>query len=170
MIFINARAADAATIVALVNTAYRAPGAAPGWTDERELLAGPRITEQSVLHAIEVDRVLLLEAPSDTIVACARISPQTADMWSVSMIAVDPARQGDGLGRALLHEIERQARDSGIHRVKLSVIRQRDALISWYERRGYIRTGAIEPFPYGNAEIGRPLRDDLALAILEKPI
>ena len=52
----------------------------------------------------------------------------------------------------------------------MSVINVRDALIAWYERRGYRRTGEIEQFPYGDDRFGTPLRDDLAFAILQKPL
>ena len=52
----------------------------------------------------------------------------------------------------------------------MQVIRQREALIAWYERRGYARMGETAPFPYDNARFGLPLRDDLEFIILEKPL
>jgi hypothetical protein len=59
---------------------------------------------------------------------------------------------------------------NGICRCKSSVIGQRESLIAWYERRGYVRTGALEPFPYDDPRVGTPLRDDLALVTLTKSI
>jgi hypothetical protein len=50
----------------------------------------------------------------------------------------------------------------------MTVISIRDALIAWYERRGYVRTGETEPFPYGDRRFGIPLRDDLLFVVLEK--
>ena len=52
----------------------------------------------------------------------------------------------------------------------MTVINVRDTLIAWYLRRGYQRTGATEPFPYGNDRVGKPLRPDLAFVVLEKTL
>jgi len=50
------------------------------------------------------------------------------------------------------------------------VIRQRDELIAWYERRGYRRTGRTEPFPYGDERAGIPKQDDLEFVVMEKEL
>jgi len=50
----------------------------------------------------------------------------------------------------------------------MTVLAQRPELIAWYERRGYRRTGAVKPFPYGDERLGIPRRDDLEFAVLEK--
>ena len=52
--------------------------------------------------------------------------------------------------------------------MQMTVISLRHSLIAWYERRGYRRTGASEPFPYGDERVGVPLRDDLHFVVLEK--
>ena len=52
----------------------------------------------------------------------------------------------------------------------LTVIGCRDELIAFYERRGYVRTGVTNPFPYGNPRYGEPRRDDLRFEILEKDL
>jgi hypothetical protein len=54
--------------------------------------------------------------------------------------------------------------------VKISVLNVREALLAWYERQGYVRTGAVEPFPYDDATVGTPLRSDLALVTLTKTL
>jgi hypothetical protein len=41
-------------------------------------------------------------------------------------------------------------------------------LIAWYRRRGYLATGEMAPFPYGDARFGLPVRDDLAFIVMEK--
>jgi hypothetical protein len=51
----------------------------------------------------------------------------------------------------------------------MTVVQVRESLIEWYERRGYRRTGDIEPFPY-DASVGTPLRDDLHFVVLEKDL
>jgi hypothetical protein len=50
------------------------------------------------------------------------------------------------------------------------VLSGRDPLMAWYERRGYALTGETQPFPYGDARIGKPLRDDLYFVVMEKDI
>jgi ribosomal protein S18 acetylase RimI-like enzyme len=87
------------------------------------------------------------------------------------MFAVRPDQQGGGVGRALLAEAERIARE-GWHcrEMRMTVISIRDALIAWYERRGYRRTGQYKPFPYGDARFGIPKRDDLRFELLVKPL
>ena len=52
----------------------------------------------------------------------------------------------------------------------MTVIGQRDDLIAWYERCGYARTGARDPFPYDNLRFGIPKRDDLYFVVLEKTL
>ena len=52
----------------------------------------------------------------------------------------------------------------------MTVVNVRDTLIAWYERRGYARTGATEPFPYEDARFGVPRRGDLAFVELARPL
>jgi hypothetical protein len=50
----------------------------------------------------------------------------------------------------------------------MTVIEQRQDLIAWYVRRGYLVTRCTEPFPYGNSRFGLPRRTDLRFVVLEK--
>lgn len=87
------------------------------------------------------------------------------------MFAVDPTLQGGGYGRQVLAEAERIARDDfGANAMEMTVIRQREALIAWYERRGYAQTGERRPFPYGDERFGLPKRDDLEMVVLAKAL
>jgi ribosomal protein S18 acetylase RimI-like enzyme len=87
------------------------------------------------------------------------------------MFAVDPARQGGGIGDAVLREAERVAREEWrLPVMQMTVIDVRDSLIAFYERRGYRRTGIKKPFPYGDERFGRPKRDDLRFEVLEKAL
>ena len=87
------------------------------------------------------------------------------------MFAVRPGAQGGGIGREILAEAERQVRaDWQVREMHMTVISVRHELIAWYERRGYRRTGAIEPFPYQDQRFGAPRRTDLAFVVLEKPL
>lgn len=96
-------------------------------------------------------------------------SPASAAYFG--MFAVDPTLQGGGYGRLVLAEAERIARDDfGAASMEMTVIRQREALIAWYERRGYAQTGERRPFPYGDERFGLPKRDDLEMVVLAKAL
>jgi GNAT superfamily N-acetyltransferase len=85
------------------------------------------------------------------------------------MFAVDPTLQGGGLGKLVMNEAERVAReDFRCTQMQMTVISIRDDLIAWYERRGYRRSGIYKPFPYGDERFGIPKRDDLRFELLVK--
>ena len=94
----------------------------------------------------------------------------TSDAWYLGLFTVDPALQKQHLGRALLSAAEDFAKAHGARLMRMGVLNVREALIAWYERRGYCRTGETEPYPYGDNRFGTPLRDDLEFVILEKQL
>ena len=61
-------------------------------------------------------------------------------------------------------------REHGGKTIRMTVLNVREALIAWYERRCYAKTGKTVPFPYGDDRFGRPLRDDLCFIVLEKQL
>jgi hypothetical protein len=52
----------------------------------------------------------------------------------------------------------------------MSIVNVREALIAWYLRRDYHKTGEAHLFPYGDDRFGTPLRDDLSFVLLEKTL
>jgi ribosomal protein S18 acetylase RimI-like enzyme len=87
------------------------------------------------------------------------------------MFSVTPGLQGGGVGKQVLAEAERIAREEwACPAMRMTVIDIRDELIAFYERRGYARTGVKKPFPYGDARFGLPKRDDLRFEVLEKAL
>ncbi|KPF67294.1 acetyltransferase [alpha proteobacterium AAP81b] len=166
----NAVDADLAAIAALMNRAYRGTG----WTSEGDLIAGDRTTA-AFLREEMVERpegqLLKWVAPGDaTPLGCVWLEPTGDGGWYLGSFAADPDRQQAGLGRTMLAAAEQWVRARGGTRVRMTVIHLRAELIAWYERRGYRRTGAIEPFPYDNHRLGTPRRDDLAFVVLEKAL
>lgn len=160
--------ADAAAIVALAHSAYRGESSRVGWTTEADFLDGQRIDNDGVLAMIgEGQGVVLLESGGE-LLGCAHLRRDDGDCW-FGLFAVQPGLQGQGLGDRLLTEAERRAGvEFGARRMRMMVIWLRDALIAWYERRGYARTDQTRPFPYGDARFGLPRRDDLHFVVLEK--
>ena len=169
--FRSAQRVDIEAIVALVESAYRGEGSKQGWTTEADLLDGQRTDAAGVGELIGKlnGRVLLAETGGE-LLACAQVERQgTAGYFG--MFSVRPGQQGGGIGRAMLAEAERIAReDWHCTEMHMTVISVRDELMAWYERRGYRRTGVKKPFPYGDARFGQPLRDDLRFEVLEKPL
>lgn len=167
--FRPAAAADIPAIVALVESAYRGDSGRRGWTTESDLLDGQRIDAAGVAETLaQADSVVLLAEQAGALRACCHVARRgTAGYFG--MFAVDPAQQGAGLGKAVLAEAERHAREAWQCRaMQMTVIVQRDDLIAWYERRGYRRTGVYQPFPYGDERFGIPRRDDLRFEVLSK--
>jgi GNAT superfamily N-acetyltransferase len=166
-----ATAADVASIVALVESAYRGDVSRKGWTTEADLLDGQRTDAAGVAELIaKRGSCVLLAEQGGTLLACANLEKR-GDIGYFGMFSVRPDLQGGGFGRAMLAEAERLAREE-LHcrEMQMTVISVRDELIAWYERRGYARTGRYSPFPYGDARFGIPKRDDLRFELLVKPL
>ncbi len=171
LIFRAATLDDRDALIALVTSAYRGEASRAGWTTEADLLDGPRIVPEVLEHELRRLRSIVLIAEREgTMLGCAQVCDD-AGIGHFGMFAVDPTRQGGGLGDALLRECERIAReDWRLPVMRMTVIDVRDELIAWYERRGYRRTGVKKPFPYADARFGAPKRDDLRFEVLEKPL
>ncbi len=162
---------DHPTIVTIVNRAYRGPGDHRGWNSEAHLVAGDRIT----VDALRQD---LAQSPQASLLvhrgaggeprACVWVEPEDDDGgWYFGMLAIDPAAQAGGIGKRMLDAIDDHVRANGGRRLRITVINVREELIAWYERRGFVRTGAVEPLPDG---IGQPLREGLGFVILAKDL
>lgn len=169
--FRAATAADVPMLVALVTSAYRGEASRAGWTTEADLLDGERIDPEVLRDDIARARSRVVVAGrGGAAVACAHVADVDGAGY-FGMFAVVPTLQGAGIGDAVLGECERVARDEWTLPVmRMTVIDVRDALIAWYERRGYRRTGEYRPFPYGDTRFGLPKRADLRFELLEKPL
>jgi GNAT superfamily N-acetyltransferase len=163
---------DVASVVALVQSAYRGEASREGWTTEAEWIDGQRTDAVEVSELVRSGDggILLAEDPTGLLGSC-QLNRRSDDVAYFGMFAVRPDQQGRGTGRALIAEAERVAAvDWGVGLMRMTVIDVRDDLIGWYERMGYRRTGEHEPFPYGNPAYGVPKVDDLRFAVLTKAI
>ncbi len=159
---------DIAAIVALVERAYRGDTSRLGWTTEADLLDGQRTDTEEITNLLaDPSTRLIVAAERDSLLGHVLLRREK-DTGYVGMLAVDPTRQGAGLGQGLLAEAERRAiAEFGLRRTRMTVISLRTELIAWYERHGYRRTLRREPFPYGNPRFGLPQRPDLEFLVLE---
>ncbi|MCR1784653.1 GNAT family N-acetyltransferase [Nocardioides carbamazepini] len=165
---------DVPALVALVESAYRGDVSRQGWTTEADLLQGQRTDAEEVRRVVGApDSVVLvaLDAEEDgRVAACCHVE-RRGDRAYFGLFAVDPTRQGDGLGKKMLARAEEVARATwGSTHLEMTVIRQRTDLIAYYLRRGYVDTERRTPFPYGDERFGLPQRDDLEFTLLEKPL
>ncbi len=169
--FRDATIDDVPAIVDLVTSAYRGDTSRAGWTTEADFLDGNRIDPDVLRHDIARPRSRVLLAERDgELFACAHIADEDGAGY-FGMFSVRPALQGGGVGKQLLAEGERIAREEWrLPVVRMTVIDIRDELIAYYERRGYRRTGIYKPFPHGDERFGIPKRDDLRFEVLEKTL
>jgi GNAT superfamily N-acetyltransferase len=158
---------DAATLAALVGSAYRGEESRAGWTTEANFLDDERIDAAGVLAKITDPQgvVLVVQDSAAELIGCCEVAYRGAGLAYFGMFAIRPALQAGGLGRLVLTAAEELARRTwGADAMEMTVIGQRVELIAWYERRGYTRAAETRPFPY------EALRDDLYFAVLTKPL
>jgi len=157
---------DAPAVVALVNAAYR-DDTGQAWTTEVALIAGPRIDEAGFLALLRPGSVVLVAERAGALIGCVHLAQGEAGACRLGLLSVEVGAQGMGTGRALLAAAEAYARERfAATRMVMRVVSARHELLAWYERRGYTRTGRLEPFEPGRGE--RFIRGPLAFERLEK--
>jgi len=176
LIFRAATHADTPALVSLVESAYRGDASKQGWTTEADMLEGRRTGADDIEACINRprSRIVIAERASPEgapeLLACAHVAVED-DAGYFGMFSVRPNLQGSGIGKAVLNEAERIARDEWkVPAMRMTVIDIRGELIAFYERRGYRRTGIKKPFPYGDERFGLPKRADLRFEVLEKTL
>lgn len=162
---------DLPALHALIESAYRGETARAGWSHEADLLGGQR-TDLVALEAMLDDPLqhVLVLRDDELLRACVVLTDKGDGLAYLGMLTVDPERQASGIGRMILAAAEDHAAALGAARVEMTVIAQRDELIEWYERRGYVRTGDRRPFPAHDPRFGFPKRDDLVFLVLQKTL
>ena len=177
-----ATVADAAAIDVLVNSAYRGESSKAGWTTEADLLGGQRTDAEALRDEIAVGAAsasshILLMHRDGSLIGTVNVQRKDASdscpaSAYIGMFVISPTLQGGGLGKALLSQAESYAVQTWpeVVRFEMTVIAQRTELIEFYERRGFVRTGAESPFPYNDERFGLPKRPDLKFVVLEKQI
>jgi len=158
----TATPADALALKALLEAAYRGDSARRGWNHEADILDDERIAPGELDALLADSAVTILTArEGEGLTGCVAVTRKDAALAYLGMLCVAPDLQSAGLGGRLLGAAEDHARALGIAAMEMTVIAGRDALIAWYERRGYARTGEKRPFPV--------LRDPpITFVVLEK--
>lgn len=172
MIIREASASDVKALHELVERAYRGDSARKGWTHEADLLDGQRTDVEALLDIVADDcQEILLAIDNETVCGCVQISRKNDIIAYLGMLSVDPDLQSTGLGRKLIAAAEALAVSHfGSTTMEMTVIRQRRELIAYYERRGYVLTDEIRPFPYDDERFGLPKTNALAFVVLIKSL
>jgi len=68
----------------------------------------------------------------------------------IGLLAVNPVKQGSGIGRRLMQSAEAFCRDQGRSTAEIDVINLRPELVDWYREQGYKVVGEA---PYPRPEI-----------------
>ena len=159
---------EATMIAALVNSAYRGDSSRQGWTTEANLLEGARISPDGVHQLIMAeDTIILLCSRGSDLIGCVQLQ-KTNDGAYLGMFVVSPLEQGNGIGKQFMLAAEALVQKLwGVHKMWMTVITVRSELIAFYERRGYVRTGRLRPFPT-DAEDHIFLVENLQFEELEK--
>lgn len=172
--FRAATLADTDALVDLVESAYRGDSSRAGWTTEADFLDGRRTGADDIKACLDRPQsvILIVERngadAAPELLACAHVAAEDGAGY-FGMFSVKPTLQGGGIGKRVIDEAERIAReDWKLPAMRMTVIDIRNELIAFYERRGYVRTGHYKPFPYGDERFGLPKRDDLRFEVLEK--
>jgi ribosomal protein S18 acetylase RimI-like enzyme len=156
--------ADAPALKELLEAAYRGDSARRGWNHEADILDDERTAPGEVEALLADEAVTILTAHEGAaLIGCVAVTIKGAALAYLGMLCVAPDLQSAGLGRRLLDAAEDHARSQGIAAMEMTVIGSRDALIAWYERRGYARTGETRPFPV-------PRDPPVTFVVLEKPL
>jgi len=167
--FRSAELKDAEKIVELVNSAYRGDSSRKGWTTEADLLDGQRTDLERISELIASVGVTLELAISDKkIIGCVQLKKESDDVLYFGLLTVQPDLQAQGVGKQILQHIENIARRGKCKKLRMTVVHRRPELISYYERRGFKKTGKSEEFPAYDPRNGVLKVSDLQLLEFEK--
>ncbi|KAJ5175668.1 Acyl-CoA N-acyltransferase [Penicillium canariense] len=141
---------DAVKLQQLIESAFRAEDSRQGWVGSSDLASRFHIEVKDISAVIINPATAFLVASDDygAILGSIGVSKRALDRARLFMLAVEPQHHRGGIGRQVLAYAEdycQRTWDSKI--VELNALSTREALISWYLRRGYRKTGDSAPFP-----------------------
>ena len=117
--------------------------AVPRWRSAAEIAAADHIILLDALHEPEPENSLLVaeeapDSPVGYVFTTTREDYFTHERHAhVEVLAVEPAAQGQGLGRLLMDAAEAWARGRGYRRITLNVFAQNERARQMYEHLGY---------------------------------
>ena len=132
---------DAAAIIPLVNAAFVV----------EDFLEGTRTDAERLAKSMETGTFLVAEDAMGKLTAAVYVEVN-GERCYFGMLAVNPAQQGQGLGRRMIDAAENYFRAAGCRWVDIKVLSLRKGLPEYYRQFGYVETGSEEFHP------SRPLK------------
>ena len=114
-------------------------------------IEGTRTDEESMLASMEEGQFLVGEEEGNIIASL--YTEIRGERAYLGMLAVDPSRQGTGLGRQMAAAAEDHCRNQGAKYIDIVVLSLRPELLPLYRKLGFVETGTKEFHP------SRPLKD-----------
>jgi putative acetyltransferase len=116
---------------------------------DRETLADP------VGYYVTPGGDVLVARHGEDVLGCVALEPVGAGVFELSKMAVDPAAQGNGLGRRLLEAAIDRARELGATSLFLGSNRRLGPAVHLYEAVGFrhVPRERIGPLPYDRADV-----------------
>ena len=151
----EAREEDIPAMLSAINAAYLV---------EREFVKGDRLAEDELRRNLARGTFLVAARSGEPAVACVFVQSKPDGRAYLGLLAVDPSRQGMGLGDLMMTAAERWCRRAGAAAVDILVVNLRTELPPFYARRGFVPDGTA---PFEDARRFRPahfLKMTLALA------
>lgn len=125
--------ADRPRLIPLINAAFAL----------EDFLEGTRTDEERLTAMMNEGEVLAAEDEAGGLVGCVYTEVRGLRGY-LGMLAVDPPRQGSGLGMRIMAAAEDHLRRQGCEAVDILVLSLRPELPPIYRRRGYVETGTEE--------------------------
>lgn len=138
MITREATAADIPEIVRVINLAYRV---------EDFFVNGNRTNADDVQRRMtQPNACFIVAASADSAALAGAVWMEINDRRGhFAMLSVDPAHQGEGIGRAMIEGVEKKCRDEGCAFLDIEVVNLRQELPAFYTRLGFTQQGTA-PF------------------------
>ena len=165
--FILAEPSHIPVLVELINSAYRQQEG-NSWTSELGIVSGDRIASHQIEKSLAQDNFKLFVVESNgQFVACIGLTFGSVDV-EIGTFCIAPQFQNRGVGRQVLDFAEQYVieKHTSIKFLVMWVLSVRHELIAYYERRGYVLTGAVDEYPL-DADVGIP-QVDLHLVEMKK--
>ena len=165
---------DFIQLSSLINQAYRPASGEGGWTHESNWISDNRISAPQLEElAQKGNQHILIAELNDYLAGCVMFGLNQSHV-EIGLLTVDPTLQNQQLGRKLLAQAE--SLSIALYQpdyFEMSVVNTRTELIEFYERRGYVLTREVKPYPIKQG-VGTPKTPfdllPLYLVKMKKPV
>ena len=127
----TATADDVPRIVALLNAAFAM---------ERDFIDKDRTSAPEIERYMTTGSFFVVDDVTNGLASCMYLE-QRGDRLYLGMLAVNPSRQGGGVGRQMMAAAERRAESLGCHAIDIRIVNRRTELPPFYRALGFVDNG-----------------------------